>query len=88
VYEAVRKRFEEATAEYENIRHGFKAERSADCALRYHVPLPLDHFFFCFLPPVAAGACQLVSACPCSLMPVDIPCCRMCGCAEVFLSPS
>jgi hypothetical protein len=56
--------------------------------LRYHVPLPLDHFFFCFLPPVAAGACQLVSACPCSLMPVDIPCCRMCGCAEVFLSPS
>lgn len=22
------------------------------------VPLPLDHFFFCFLPPVAAGACS------------------------------
>ena len=21
-----------------------------------HVPLPLDHFFFCFLPPVAEGA--------------------------------
>lgn len=21
-----------------------------------HVPLPLDHFFFCFFPPVAAGA--------------------------------
>ena len=21
-----------------------------------HVPFPLDHFFFCFLPPVAAGA--------------------------------
>ncbi len=21
-----------------------------------YVPLPLDHFFFCFLPPVAAGA--------------------------------
>lgn len=21
-----------------------------------NVPLPLDHFFFCFLPPVAAGA--------------------------------
>jgi hypothetical protein len=20
------------------------------------IPLPLDHFFFCFLPPVAAGA--------------------------------
>lgn len=20
------------------------------------VPFPLDHFFFCFLPPVAAGA--------------------------------
>lgn len=20
------------------------------------VPLPFDHFFFCFLPPVAAGA--------------------------------
>ena len=26
------------------------------CTVRYHVPLPLDHFFFCFLPPVAAGA--------------------------------
>jgi hypothetical protein len=24
---------------------------------RDHIPLPLDHFFFCFLPPVdAAGA--------------------------------
>jgi len=24
------------------------------------VPLPLDHFFFCFFPPVAAGAwCNL-----------------------------
>lgn len=22
-----------------------------------NVPFPLDHFFFCFLPPVAAGAC-------------------------------
>ena len=21
-----------------------------------HIPFPLDHFFFCFLPPVAAGA--------------------------------
>lgn len=21
-----------------------------------HIPLPLDHFFFCFFPPVAAGA--------------------------------
>lgn len=26
-----------------------------------HVPLPLDHFFFCFLPPVAAGAYRGVS---------------------------
>jgi hypothetical protein len=23
------------------------------------VPLPFDHFFFCFLPPVAAGACHI-----------------------------
>lgn len=23
-----------------------------------NVPLPLDHFFFCFLPPVAEGACH------------------------------
>lgn len=22
-----------------------------------YIPLPFDHFFFCFLPPVAAGAC-------------------------------
>lgn len=30
-----------------------------------NVPLPLDHFFFCFLPPVAAGACaRLVPALP------------------------
>jgi hypothetical protein len=29
------------------------------CALRSHVPLPLDHFFFCFLPPVAEGAWEL-----------------------------
>jgi hypothetical protein len=21
------------------------------------IPFPFDHFFFCFLPPVAAGAC-------------------------------
>jgi hypothetical protein len=26
------------------------------CVWWHHVPLPLDHFFFCFLPPVAAGA--------------------------------
>jgi hypothetical protein len=31
-------------------RHG---RMVGDC-----VPLPLDHFFFCFLPPVAAGACS------------------------------
>jgi hypothetical protein len=30
-------------------------------ALRSHVPLPLDHFFFCFLPPVAEGACKLLA---------------------------
>jgi hypothetical protein len=33
----------------------------AVCAVRYHVPLPFDHFFFCFLPPVAAGAFMIVS---------------------------
>lgn len=27
------------------------------------VPLPLDHFFFCFLPPVAAGAYSFVNTC-------------------------
>lgn len=26
------------------------------------VPLPLDHFFFCFFPPVAAGAWCILSA--------------------------
>jgi hypothetical protein len=31
------------------------------CAVRSHVPLPFDHFFFCFLPPVAAGAFYTVS---------------------------
>jgi hypothetical protein len=31
------------------------------CALRCHVPLPFDHFFFCFLPPVATGAFRIVS---------------------------
>lgn len=33
-------------------RHG-RMDMDGDC-----VPLPLDHFFFCFLPPVAAGACS------------------------------
>ena len=27
------------------------------------VPFPFDHFFFCFLPPVAAGACSLLIQC-------------------------
>lgn len=26
-----------------------------------HVPLPLDHFFFCFLPPVGAGAWKVLA---------------------------
>jgi hypothetical protein len=39
-----------------------KMRRDADCMrLQYHVPLPLDHFFFCFLPPVAAGAYKIIS---------------------------
>jgi hypothetical protein len=33
----------------------------AMCEVRYHVPLPFDHFFFCFLPPVATGAFDIVS---------------------------
>ena len=61
-------------------------------SLRLHVPLPLDHFFFCFLPPVAAGALGTVSvfsSCP-SLQRVmrrrDVPFCRMCVVAEERLS--
>ena len=33
------------------------------CRGRLRIPLPLDHFFFCFLPPVAAGAMVAVMEC-------------------------
>ena len=35
-----------------------------------HIPFPFDHFFFCFLPPVAAGACSSLgqSSSPASIM--------------------
>ena len=43
---------------FERAADGFGGCRGAECVRcgAYHVPLPLDHFFFCFLPPVAAGA--------------------------------
>ena len=39
-------------------RDAFEIEGMPACVVRYHIPLPFDHFFFCFLPPVAAGACE------------------------------
>jgi len=34
-----------------------RASEWIEFQLRFDVPLPFDHFFFCFLPP-AAGACK------------------------------
>lgn len=45
------------------------------------VPLPLDHFFFCFLPPVAAvGACHILVSSDVLALKLtvwDSPFCRM-----------
>lgn len=51
-----------------------------------NIPFPLDHFFFCFFPPVAAGACKNPKSVTCSSRFIAII--SLCRPSPLRLSPS